>query len=246
MNVRYLSVYFCYKYDYNRQKQLNSDNYDYIKEYYESIINNNLSSVIFYDHLSDDFIERYKNNNITFKRPMHYNLINKKIDHLHDERYFYFLDYIIENNDIDYFVLSDISDVVILKKIDEDSLDLSKNILYVGQDVQKILENRWFKNKYFRSNIYIRGDSYYVFKDSLLYNCGVILGHRKILISFLIKMCELFIELYNKNRLRYPLDMYVFNYILHKYYHDKIYLGDDFITDFSKDMYDRTKCIKHK
>jgi len=244
MKINYLSLYFCSKFDYNRTEQLEKDNFNYIKEYYNSIVYHNLHSIIFYDDLSDSFINKYQNHNVLFKKPGNHNIFSSKIKHIHDERFFYFLDYIINDYQYDYFVLTDIADVIIMK--DVDNIELDKDKLYVGKDISNILDNKWFLNKYFNTDIYVKGDSWKVFKDKQLYNCGVICGHRKILIKFLLKMCELMLILYDKNNLNHPIDMYVFNYVLYKYFNNNIYLGDDFITDFSKDTYDLDKCIKHK
>ena len=57
--VKYLAAYLTSKYNYHRDVQHKSDNFEYIKEYYQSIVKLNLNAVIIVDDSSDEFIQKY-------------------------------------------------------------------------------------------------------------------------------------------------------------------------------------------
>jgi hypothetical protein len=248
MTIKYISAYLSLNYDHNRKKKQETDDYTYIKEYYESILNLNLISVIIEDNLTNYFMTKYSNNNISFYRPK---LCNNM--HPHDSRFVYFLEYILGDNS-EYFMITDIADVVILNPI-EKIINLDKNILYIGKENENILNNKWFKHKISKNewcidNVYV-SDYQNIFMDKIILNCGTIFGHRDLIISFLLQTVSLMNNIYKYSEekslvIKSPIDMFTINYIAYKYFSTNIYNGNQLTTRFGDNIYDLTKCIKHK
>jgi hypothetical protein len=244
--MKCLTSYLCAGYDFHKNKQLSANNFDYIKEYYDSVFFHNLKSVIIADNMDKTFIEKYSNMKIQFS-------IVETDDHmlLHDRRFCYFLKYILEDVTTEYYLLSDVSDVIVLNKL-ENVLDVDNNTIYVCREGENIDTNKWF-DEYI---IYIKklmiddmyGDYNDVFKNKVINNCGAIFGHRHIIIRFLVIMIGMMKTIYDKSKenINRPLDMFATNYVLYKHFSDNLYKGNSFNTPFWCNVYDNTKFIKHK
>lgn len=291
MRIKYLSAYLCSQYDYHKKTALSSDNFDYIKSYYESIVDLDLEAVIIVDNISDDFIKKYSNKNVTFYRQPR----NISHDHmqLHDIRFVYFMDYIIRDKCIDgltvgtidgndyYYMISDVSDVVILNPV-QNIINIDPHTLYVGTENQNLLDNTWFNHKFFNKSVNqwlinnpSVSDYQEVFVDRVILNCGIIFGCRELLIEFLNRFVELSLDIYGfaesfpqnislsivpketslltqtdchpqMGTHRYPIDMFVVNYVSYKYYGGVVYDGGLLNTRFGAYLFDTTKCVKHK
>tara|TARA_A100001011_G_C14301311_1_gene840913 strand:+ start:1701 stop:2468 length:768 start_codon:yes stop_codon:yes gene_type:complete len=87
-----------------------SSSFGYIKNWYESIISKNLNGVIFHDSLTDDFIDKYSNDNVTFIKVGDSQYSNN------DFRFYCFFDYLNSLNlEPDCVFHADVSDVVVTK-----------------------------------------------------------------------------------------------------------------------------------
>lgn len=326
VKILYLAAYLTSRYDHHRRMQHTDSDFSYIEKYYESIMKLGLKSVIIIDNPTEaniEFINRYTNNNVSFYIP-------KPVDrdmHIHDLRFFYFYEYILSRSDIEYVMMTDISDVVILNPI-EDIIDIHTKLLCIGIENDEIENNQWF-NKTYGKITKIQGnypicDYDVLFENKTLLNCGSIFGHRDLLSVFLMKTIMIMVSIYdydyklckgtkkydhifgnvfcedtnntddiimNRYSVRHvftsfrntnaicnnikenikenikdnnkenktenvinkkpgdveaPIDMFVVNYVAYKYYYDSLYKGNLFVTNFSREEYDYTKCVKHK
>lgn len=137
-----LSCYFCSKKDPIHHKELTNqkqetDNYEYIKPLYESCLKNNIHLIIFYDILSNNFIQKYQNDFIIFKK-------TKLVSNLsiNDERFVIYFEYLLKNPYKN--VLScDISDVYINKN----PFDLFENYFKVNKKLKEKIINSGFLHK---------------------------------------------------------------------------------------------------
>lgn len=311
--ILYLAAYLTSRYDYHRRMQHIDSDFTYIEKYYKSIMKLNLKSVIIIDNANVDFINRYTNNNVSFHVPKP---VSRDI-HVHDLRFFYFYEYILSRNDIDYIVITDISDIVILNPI-ENIINIHPKLLCIGVENDNIECNQWF-NKTYGKITKIQGNYPICEYDGLfgnkrLLNCGSIFGHRDLITVFLMKTIMIMVSIYDydyelcKGTKKYdyvlnmdnmdntdnidildniimnrysvrqvftsfrnnninninnnsekpvsknilpggveaPVDMFIINYVAYKYYSDNLYDGNLFVTNFTHDEYDYTKCIKHK
>jgi len=86
------------------------DTYNYIKEWYESVIFLNLKAVIFYDNLDEEFIMKYTRTNINFIK------VEQKSLNTVDYRWVIYSNFLKYNkNKYDNILFTDISDVIFLK-----------------------------------------------------------------------------------------------------------------------------------
>jgi hypothetical protein len=215
--------------------------------------------VIIIDNVSDEFVDKYKTDNISFYLPDN---VNQTKILLHDVRFMYFKEYIEKDTETDFFVLTDIGDVVILNPI-EKIIELDQDIIYLGMESEKLNDNKWFDVKYYFNNENLENnnnikkqihsqinDYNEVFKDNIIINCGTICGHRTILLKLLDKMIDVMNTIYSRSDqniiIEYPTDMFAINYVAYKYFDKNIYKENKLTTIFFANEYDMTKCIKHK
>lgn len=236
-----LTCYLTSKFDYHKNTQLEKDNYNYFKKYYNSIEKQNLKACIIYDELSYNFIEKYETKDIKFIYDFSIKSIEKKI-HIHDLRFILFKNYISFNPNLSY-LLSDISDVEILNnpKI------LNDKKIYVCKENENILDNIWF-NQYIRDINFIKKycpDFKDIFKNKILLNCGCIYANYNLITKFLFLFTELLNKIYKNEEVKRPLDMFITNYIIYKYFENDL-SSKNFNTKFGHNEYDYTKIIKHK
>lgn len=255
MKIKYLTACLTNKYDYHKKIHLDPNDYDYIKDYYESIIKTNQEAIIITDGASDEFIKQYTTDKILFYKPkteIHDNM------QLHDSRFIYFKEYIEQDTETDYFVLTDVADVLVFNPI-ESIIKLECNMLYVGMEGESLNVNKWFDKKYYFDNENLHknnglkkyiwshlNDYCTLFKNKRIINCGAICGHKHILLKLLSTMIEIMNILYDCTKIKYPVDMFIINYVIYKYFCENIYTGNKFTTTFFANEYDMTKCIKHK
>lgn len=241
----FISAYFSLDRDLHKNVQLESDDFSYIKSYYKSIVRNDLSSVIITDSISQEFVERYRNRNVDF----HIIKCFPSIDHLllHDKRFFYYLYLMSMKVDQEYFLFSDVSDVIVLNPVTK-IMTLDPKVLYVNHENDNILNNIWF-NQYL-IDLEWPGEEEEklrkLFRGKQILNCGVIMGHRDLLMNVLIDMVQFMISSYNRYNIKKPLDMLAINYVVYTQYEDILYTGDRFHTKFGHNHYDNDKVIKHK
>lgn len=245
MKILNIALYFCLKKDHHKDMQNSENDYEYIRGYCESIINTKSKAVIMYDKLSTIFLKKHSNDNITFYSP------NNRYENMliHDERFFYFLDYIKRDNN-KYYMVSDISDVEILNPI-YNNIDIDDDTIYICMENEFIMCNEWFRRHHFESYLKERINKVMtnyeiIFREKMICNCGVIFGSKKIMIELLEKMCEKIMEFYDGYTIKMPVDMLVINYVIYKYFNDKLYRGTNFCTPFAQNIRDKKYCVKHK
>lgn len=84
------------------------DFFPYIEKWYNSIIENKLNAVLFYDGLSDDFVKKYQTDTVKFEKVDSFAYSNN------DYRFFCFRNF-LEENKFDFVFHTDASDVVVVK-----------------------------------------------------------------------------------------------------------------------------------
>jgi len=135
-----LSCYFCGKRDPIHHFELKdekqeSDNYNYIKPLYDSCKEKDLHLVIFYDILSDKFIEKYSTDKIIFRKTLLLSDLS-----INDERFIIYYEYLLKNP-YKNVLTSDISDVYINKN----PFDLIDNY-FIKSDFAQIINSYGFIN----------------------------------------------------------------------------------------------------
>lgn len=184
-----LTTYFTSKKDPQRNLFTAKNDFNYIKDFYFSIINNNLNAIIFYDDLEEEFILEYTNQNIKFIKC-------SVLDYsLNDERFFIYEEF-LKKVEVEKVLMSDVNDVTFGIK------DLFKFIenkkIYLGRDENLLVgQSDWIKEKIKNLPQYLKNRLPKGFYDMPFLNAGVIGGDSKIMISFLEKVNYIFTLLDN-------------------------------------------------
>ena len=221
-----LTTYFTSKKDPQRRaNSLKVDNIDYIEDWHDSAVHLGIHGAIFHDGLTEDFQSLVNQSLFTFHR------VSLGRRSTNDERYYHYLDYLERHPEIEYALMTDVSDIVFprdpfkaMRVIDEGG-----ERLYVGEDdnlrwplvgesgwVMNIVKRCYGQNSDTRS-----GDLKSLSRHSILLNAGVVGGRRHVVLRFLRQLTAVLrIASGGIN-----CNMGSVNYIAHKYFDDKLYSG---------------------
>lgn len=212
-----LSIYYSSFIDPQRHRYQKKDNFDYIKNFYDSIMKNNMSAVIFHDGLSEKFILTYQNANVTFLP------IPEKsygLSSMNDIRFMIYLDYLLENPNINNVIISDAADVIFNTNVFNDITD--KHLLYVCYD-----RNRTFQHYYITNRINLAYGSIEPFNeimDKNILQAGLFAGSYDVIIECLNHMKNEFDTLVDKT---YNTNYIVFNHVVYKKMSNKLLYSTD-------------------
>lgn len=186
-----VSTYFSSKPDPQRNVIQNSNDFEYIKVFYDSVTENNLSAVIFHDSLSEAFVEEFTNKNIKFIK------CDLGTFSLNDERYFIYKEF-LKDYPIEKIIMCDVNDVYLKKGNVFDFI--KENKLYIGRDEAFLLR----ENPFMTQKIDILSDEITSKLDREFYimpvvNAGVIAGCTKTVTFFLDKLTSLLFMNNNDN-----------------------------------------------
>jgi hypothetical protein len=151
----------------------------YIEPWYNSINNLNLNGIVFYDNLTDEFIDRYQTSQIRFIKVESSDYSNN------DWRFFVYRDF-LNNNKYESVFLTDGSDVIIVKE-PHDIVNQYKTVdLFVCKDSIKLVD---FPYLSLHNQVRWDGRIYFTKNNSNfdLINMGVIGGSYDNIIDFLDK-----------------------------------------------------------
>ena len=104
-----LSNYFCSKKDPQRDIYQTNGDFNYISNWYYSVIENGILAIIFHDGLKKEFIQKYQKNNIKFVK------CDLGEYSLNDERFFVFEEFLNYIPSKTFVLTTDINDVIINK-----------------------------------------------------------------------------------------------------------------------------------
>ncbi|MEX2512904.1 MAG: hypothetical protein WD398_08365 [Cyclobacteriaceae bacterium] len=207
-----LSTYFSSKKDPVWGGYQDSDNFGYIQNWYNSLLEHGLWAMVFYDRLSPEFIKKYQTKKIRFIR-CHLGGMS-----LNDERFFIYREFIPFLPEKAYVLTTDINDVVINKN-PLSLVQSSPDKLFVGRGNRKVWRKgiwaltslRQFSKK-FNQSLPISFLNYPVF------NPGTIGGKKEKVLELFERMTQVF-EILGDDK---NYDMPVFNFVLKEYYFPKI------------------------
>jgi hypothetical protein len=202
----------------------------YIEPWYNSIKNLNLHGLVFYDNLTDDFIDQYQTDSIRFVKVQPSEYSNN------DWRFFCYRDY-LENHEYASVFLTDGSDVSIVKdphgivQTYGDYIDffLCKDSILLNEFPYIHIHDqaKWDNLQWFLKNA----------KTLPLINMGVIGGNYNNIKEFLKHFCETRIQLGNTN---FNSDMWIGQYVFrYKLSHKNLLVGEPFTSNFKQYENDR-------
>jgi len=206
------------------------NNFQYISQWYNSVVNAGVFGRIFYDNLEDDFIKKYTTEKIQFVR------VNISQYSNNDWRFFCYRNY-LENNYFDSVFLTDGSDVKVVKN---PSTILSKypdTELFVCKD--SVMLNKF---PYLQVHEQAGWDNLNWFVENqnhlALINMGVIGGSYNNIKIFLNAFCTTRIRLGAPD---FNSDMWVGQYVFRHMLSDKkTMIGEPFTSNFKSYEDDRT------
>jgi hypothetical protein len=209
--------------------RISQNDITYIKPWYYSVKSLGLNGFIFYDNLTDEFIEEYTTENIKFIK------VNPSDYSNNDWRFFCYRNFLEENN-FDNVFLSDGSDVTIVK---DPSLIIDEfpNIdLFVCKDSIKLNEF-----PYMDLHEKLNWDNlvwFLINQNRLdLINMGVVGGSYKNILHFLNNFCDTRLKLGIPD---FNSDMFIGQYVFrHLLSNKNLLIGEPFTSKFKKYEIDR-------
>lgn len=185
-------------------------NFEYIRNWYESVKKLNINAIIIHDGIDQDFIDTYETDKIQFRR------FYAGEHPLIDERWITFYMFLMKTS-IEKAFFTDIGDVILTKSPFE--LISSKNQLLIGRDnANKIRLSGWILKeieKFCEETGEKLPRSFYF---QALYNVGIVGGNRKVCLFVLSKVIEYIL----KSDPKTYKEMTIFNVVIHYYFFPKL------------------------
>ncbi len=209
--------------------RVSQNDFKYIEPWYNSVNKLGLEGRIFYDNLSDEFLQQYTTDKIKFIKVSPSDYSNN------DWRFFCYRNF-LEENKFDSVFLTDGSDVTVVQDPSGIISSFPDTDLFVCKD--SIMLNEF---PYLQLHQQAEWDDYVWFmichNRLELINMGVIGGNYDNVLLFLNKFCETRIRLGIPD---FNSDMWVGQYIFRKLLADKkILIGEPFTSIFKKYEIDR-------
>jgi len=174
-----------------------ANDFERIRVWYESLIKVGCKGVIFYDHLSEEFVRRWSCPEVEF---VHYKLESERS--MNDERYYCYLQYLRANQHIENLFVLDLFDIEFFRNPFE-LFDPEEYDLYCGGDAGE------YNNKLVRDKMIAAfGTPFY--ESEIKLNAGTCGGSRANMEALLVTMTNAFDQLTERGTME-NLNMAVFN-----------------------------------
>ena len=211
----------------NRNGIVLRDSWRYIRRLYSTSIDKQCDLFIFYDSLSDDFVDKYSTENINFIRVSPSSFSNN------DYRFKCYLDF-LNDNTYEKVFMSDLCDVQL--GMDPSSMEVNFDLFFC-EDILNISDYYFGSMSYFDMHKSFGWENEKKFKDNnfKVLNMGAIGGNYNNVYKFLNLFCELRIEAGNPNL---NINMALGNYIARNFFLD-IRHGFPYCSEFKKYQTDR-------
>lgn len=230
-----ISTYFTLQNDPQSKKVWENDNFNYIKNFYNSLVKLNLNGYILVDNVTDAFIEKYQTDKIKIIR------VDATGLNVIDIRWKLYYDFLLKNEHIENVFFTDISDVIVLRN---PFYFIRKDKVYCGDQISTYASSKWMMDRFNMFTIPELIEGYDTYKNKPLLNAGVLGGNREFMLDICKKMANL-LEIQNISTL--TVDMITFNHILYIYYGDRIVHGLPVNTVlFREDINNKIAWFKHK
>ena len=203
--------------------------YRLMERWYKSVWSNQIDSIVFHNELSNGFIRKYETKCIKFSKWGEENRPS-----YNDERFYCFLNYLKEHENIKRVFCTDIFDVEILRNPFE--LITDEYDLYLGSECNP--SRGWIKKK--GKEISLPQPD--IDSGEIYYNAGIIGGKRE----NIIKLFELMLFEFNNIPKEINANIPVYNYCLHKVFNGNYFTGHPLHNVFKSNKVTEGVYIKHK
>jgi hypothetical protein len=202
------TTYFTSGNDPQRSGSWPSNDFNIIKDFYNSVVQHELNCVILHDHCSTEFIEQYSTDKVTFIK------VDKVLLNMVDYRWKLYHNLLEEMTEIKNVYCLDISDVVILR---DPFTSMQKEIIYIGDEECTNKENWWMLHRY-----EMLGLNPIEYIDKKVLNCGIMGGNRTMMLEA-TKTIALILE--KGNVTNTTTDMAAANHVVYTNYTNKFVSG---------------------
>ena len=203
--------------------EFNNNNYFFMENWFKNIYKMGLYMVVFHDDLSSTFVSTFKEN---YERSDFVEIRNFKNLSPNDRRFSAFYDYILAHPEIEYFLMTDMRDLI----IQNDPFEVMKvvgDFAYVGVDepFQHLPKFSYIPRLFRRC---FSGMSYSKELDMLgFFNAGAIGGSRHVVLALLTRFNQ-----YLDRSTKQNCNMGVVEYIFHKFFFENTVYGWPFNAGF--------------
>lgn len=190
-----VTCYFTGKHDPLRKDHHPADSDNILNPWVRSLKQNKLKGLVFCDNLSEEFKNKYRDDNLDF--------VDYKLNtgwSINDERFLAYYEFLKENDKYKRIILTDLFDVLFYKN--PFKFIIKPEILYAGDNMQKLIKRNNFVSKKM-NHAYKK----ILYKDETTINAGVIGAYRNSMLRLLEGMVDDFYELNTTKN----LNMAVFN-----------------------------------
>jgi len=211
------------------------NDYNQMKNWYESIVKLDINACIFHNELSEDFIAKYKKDNIIFQK---WNKAHRPS--YNDERFYAYLDFIDSHKNIDRIFCTDLYDVIFYKNPFQLMDTLKDYQILCGAEQITRYNSKWMTRKCKEMNYPVSRDGFST--SSFLYNAGIIGGKRE-------NIRHLFKDMigdFSKIDPKFNANMPVYNHCLEKQKDINIFSGFPLHNIFNSNKVTEGLYIKHK
>ncbi len=231
--------------DVNRNTTLDNDKYELVRDWAESVAEQQLQCIIFYNNFTLETCEKFKNEYISFIKIDYNNQFNPNV-----YRYFVYNDFLQQH--VQFFkniFVTDITDVALVNNPFIDSYFIENRTAIFCGDEPKILNNDWMMvhSTNLRNNISDYAEYESKFGSETLLNCGVIGSKAPIFFDFIKKLCAIHEFANSANQTAFTGDMGAFNYLARKQFNSHLIHGEPVNTVFKMSENERQDCwFRHK
>ena len=242
-----MTSYFASKQDPQRRHNWIKNGYGVMEEWHNSLTRHGIAGVVFHDHLTATFIKEHGDS-------LRYEQVKLGQRTINDERYIHYLDYLERHTELEYVLMTDISDVLLVGRNVFEAmreLDSSKGFrhIFIGQDIALIPNIGLFpflKDKMkicFGKDYNTNGGTKSLNIYSIILNAGVIGGSRSVVLRFLRLVSAVLRSLSSDKN----CNMATVNYVMHRHFADVIFTGHPLTSSFWKNgILEDDVFIKHK
>jgi len=232
-------------YDVNRSMTLEADNYEFVKNWAESVADLKLRGIIFHNNFLEETCEKFQNDYVSFVKIEYNAQFNPNVF-----RYFVYKDFIQQHLQlIQHVFVTDISDVVVLKNpFEEKFFTENPTSIFCGDEPKK-LQDEWMQahSANLREKIADYAAYEQKFAEETLLNCGIIGGEISLMYAFIKELCSIHQQFNFDNKTEFTGDMGAFNYLARTKYNNELKHGTPINTVFKLYESERTDCwFRHK
>lgn len=222
------TTYFTTMADPQRKRGRNPNQFQYMRNWYQSVNHLGLRAVVFHDNLSPQFVQKLTNENVSFVKVS--SLHNRSTN---DARFYVYLSYLQTHPEVRRLFLTDVSDVVFQRDPFE-LVDLLGDWLYVGTDINffpDLQSMPWMTSRLtqcFGRWSVEHGPVRRVLQLKTVFNAGVIGGSRSKMLAALLRITQTLDHTPHEHNCNMP----AVNYAMHHYFNDVIFTGFPLTSHF--------------